>query len=356
MPLLSPTSFKPRSVLSKWLVGLLPLLFLFSFLLDIAWGSVSIPLPAIGKILFSSHDNPTWQYIVEKIRIPKACTAVLVGCGLSVSGLQMQTLFRNPLADPSVLGITSGASLGVAAIMLSTGSMANLFAVKELGISSSWLLIAASTLGSALVMLLILAISSTVKDNVMMLIIGVMIGNITLSVISIWQYFSAPDQVKDFLIWTFGSLGGISGEHLLILALAVGVGLILSFAGSKMLDALLLGEQYARSMGLTVRRARLLIVCSTSLLAGSITTFCGPIGFIGIAVPFLARHVFHISSHKVLIPVCCITGSVLMLLCDAISQQAGSGTVLPINVITALIGSPVVIWIIAGKNNLPRTR
>ncbi|MBE7169205.1 MAG: iron ABC transporter permease [Williamsia sp.] len=353
MPLLPTHPSKPRSVPLRVLYSGLFVLLLLAFILDIAWGSVSIPLPAIGKILFSSQGNPTWQYIVERIRIPKACTAVLVGCGLSVGGLQMQTLFRNPLADPSVLGITSGASLGVAAVMLSTGSM-GVFAIRELGISGSWLLIAASTAGSALVMTLILAISSSVKSNVMMLIIGVMIGNITLSVVSIWQYFSAPDQVKDFLIWTFGSLGGVNGGHLSILAVAVGTGLVLSFAGSKMLDALLLGENYARSMGLTVRRARLLIVCSTSVLAGSITTFCGPIGFIGIAVPFLARTIFHASSHRVLTPVCCMMGAVIMLLCDAISQQARSGSVLPINVITALIGSPVVIWIIAGRNNLKR--
>ena len=352
MPPLLPPSHKPVS-LSKWLSLLIPLL-LLAFLADIAWGSVRIPLPAITAILFSSHGNKTWQYIIEQIRIPKACTAVLVGCGLSVGGLQMQTLFRNPLADPSVLGITSGASLGVAAVMLSTGSMANIYAVKELGISSSWLLIAASTLGAALVMTLILAISSSVRDNAMMLIIGVMTGNITLSVISIWQYFSAPEQVKDFLLWTFGSLGGVSGGHLAILAVAVGAGLLLSMASSKMLDALLLGENYARSMGLTARRARILVVCSTSLLAGSITTFCGPIGFIGIAVPFLARTFFHVTGHRALIPICSLTGAVLMLLCDTVSQQAGNGSVLPINVITALIGSPVVIWIIAGRNNLKK--
>ena len=349
MPSLQPSIMLSRK--SKSLAVLLPLLLLLAFLFDIALGSVHIPLKEVCRIIFSAeHTDNTWRYIVEKIRIPKACTAVLVGCGLSVGGLQMQTLFRNPLADPSILGITSGASLGVALVMLSAGSIANIFAIRELGISGSWLLILASSTGAAFVMTIVIAISSSVKDNIMMLIIGVMIGNITISMISIWQYFSAPDQVKDFLIWTFGSLGGVTGDHLLVLAVAVAAGLILSFVSSKMLDALLLGENYARSMGLTIKRARLVIICSTSILAGSITAFCGPVGFIGIAVPYLARILFNTSSHKVLIPACCITGSVLLLVCDIISQY--NQRVLPINVITALIGSPVVIWIITGRNRL----
>lgn len=350
MPIPQPFS---RKLSDKWRkqAVLLPMLLLLAFLLDIAFGSVHIPLKEVCRIIFSSsHGNGTWSYIVEKIRIPKACTAVLVGCGLSVGGLQMQTLFRNPLADPSILGITSGASLGVAMVMLSTGSIANIFAIKELGVSGSWLLILASSLGAAFIMTIVIAVSSSVKDNVMMLIIGVMIGNITISVISIWQYFSAPDQVKDFLIWTFGSLGGVTGDHLVVLAVAVAAGLALSFVSSKMLDALLLGENYARSMGLTIKRARFVIICSTSVLAGSITTFCGPIGFIGIAVPYLARIIFNTSGHRVLIPACCVIGSALMLVCDIISQH--NQRVLPINVITALIGSPVVIWIITGRNNL----
>jgi iron complex transport system permease protein len=185
-----------------------------------------------------------------------------------------------------------------------------------------------------------------------MLIVGVMIGSITISVISIWQFFSAPEQVKDFLIWTFGSLGGVSGNQLYLLAVIVALGLLIAFASSKMLDTLLLGEHYARSMGLTVNRARLLIIGSTSLLAGSITAFCGPIGFIGIAVPHLARTLFNTSEHRTLIPACCLMGTSLMLLCDIIAQLPGSNTVLPINVITALVGSPVVIWIIISRNNL----
>lgn len=324
-----------------------------AFLLDVALGSIHIPVRDVLKILFTADKmDEGWIYIIEKIRLPKAMTAVLVGCGLSVSGLQMQTLFRNPLAGPSVLGITAGASLGVALVMLSAGTITSLYTIKELGISGSWLIIVASSLGAALIMVIIVSISSSLKDNVIVLIIGVMIGNITLSVISIWQYFSSPELIKDYLMWTFGSLGGVTGEQLILLAIVVAMGLLISFFSSKLLDALLLGDNYARSMGLTVQRARLLIIGSTSLLAGGITAFCGPIGFIGIAVPHLARALFNTSSHRVLIPACCLIGTALMLICDIVAQLPGSQTVLPINVITALVGSPVVIWIIAGPTKL----
>ncbi|KEO72967.1 FecCD family ABC transporter permease [Anditalea andensis] len=334
------------------LYGLI-LLVILCFILDVALGSVSIPLGEVAAILSGrGSENASWVYIIEKIRLPKAITAVLVGCGLSVSGLQMQTLFRNPLAGPSVLGITSGASLGVALVMLSTGNITSLYTIKELGISGSWLIVFASTLGAGFIMLIIVAISARLKDNVIMLIVGVMIANITISIVSIWQYFSAPEQIKEYLMWTFGSLGGVTETHLYVLTTVVAMGLLLSFSSSKILDSLLLGENYARSMGLTVNRARILIISSTSILAGGITAFCGPIGFIGIAVPHLARSLFQTSSHRTLIPYCCLTGTALMLICDIIAQLPGSQTVLPINVITALIGSPVVIWIIVSKNNL----
>jgi iron complex transport system permease protein len=339
--------------LNKIKVSVLLSILLVAFLLDVALGSVHIPLKDVIKVLFTSDSgNDTWVYIIEKIRLPKALTAIIVGCGLSVSGLQMQTLFRNPLAGPSVLGITAGASLGVALVMLSAGSITSLYTIKELGISGSWLIIVASSFGAALIMILIVSISSSLKDNVIVLIVGVMIGNITLSVISIWQYFSSPELIKDYLLWTFGSLGGVTGGQLTILAVVVFAGLLISFLSSKLLDALLLGDNYARSMGLTVKRARILIIGSTSILAGGITAFCGPIGFIGIAVPHLARALFNTSNHRILIPACCLIGTVLMLICDIVSQLPGSQTVLPINVITALVGSPVVIWIIAGPTKL----
>jgi iron complex transport system permease protein len=343
----------PPARFSKPLLAGLFLLLVILFILDVAIGSIGIPVKEVFRILFSiKTQNPTWQYIVENIRIPKAFTAVLAGCGLSVSGLQMQTLFRNPLAGPDVLGITAGASLGVAIVMMAGGSITTLYTIKELGLSGSWLIIAAACLGSAGIMLLVVSISGTIRDNVMMLIIGVMIGTMTFSVVSIWQYFSSPELIKDYLLWTFGSLGGVTGSQLSILAVAVLAGLVISFLSSKLLDALLLGENYARSMGLSVQRARLIIICATSLLAGSVTAFCGPIGFIGIAVPHMARSLFNTSNHRILIPACCLIGTVLMLSCDMIAQLPGSETVLPINIITSLIGAPVVIWVILRRNNL----
>jgi iron complex transport system permease protein len=325
------------------LTGLL-LLLLLAFLLDLSTGTVHISLKDILRVFLSpSTADPTWQFIVKAIRLPKAFTAVLAGCGLSVGGLQMQTLFRNPLADPSILGVTAGASLGVAAVMLAGGSMATLFAIKELGVSGSWLIIAAACVGAGSTMLLVLILSRRLRDNVIMLIVGIMIGSITLALISIWQYFSNPEQVKDYLLWNFGSLGGVTDVQLSILSIVVVIGLIVSLSSAKMLDALLLGENYARSMGLSARRARTIIICSTSLLAGSITAFCGPIGFIGIAVPHMARFLFNTASHRILIPACCLIGSILLLLCDTFAQLPGSQTVLPINIITSIVGAPLVI-------------
>lgn len=325
------------------LTGLL-LLLLLAFLLDLSTGTVHIPLKEILRVFFSpSAADPTWRFIINGIRLPKACTAVLAGCGLSVGGLQMQTLFRNPLADPSILGITAGASLGVAAVMLAGGSMATLYAIKELGVTGSWLIICAACVGAGASMLFVLVLSRRLHDNVMMLIVGIMIGSLTLALISIWQYFSNPEQVKEYLLWNFGSLGGVSGTQLSILAVVVVAGLIVSFLSAKMLDALLLGENYARSMGLSAGKARTIIICSTSLLAGSITAFCGPIGFVGIAVPHIARFLFNTASHRILIPACCLIGTILLLLCDSFAQLPGSQTVLPINIITSIVGAPLVI-------------
>jgi len=334
------------------IIGLV-ILVVFFFLLDILLGSVKIPFSEVIRIIFSHEsDNTAWLFIIEKIRLPKAITAVLVGCGLSVSGLQMQTLFRNPLAGPSELGITAGAGLGVAAVMLTGGSSTSIYAIRQLGLSGSWLIIAMASLGSALVLSLILLIAGRIRDNVILLIVGVMIGTITLSVVSIWQYFSQPEQLQEYIMWTFGSLGGVVQEHLYVLSGVVVFGLILAFISSKALNALLLGENYARSMGLTVGRTRFMIMAGTSLLTGSITAFCGPIGFIGIAIPHITRSLLGTSDHRILIPATCLVGTVLMLVCDIIAQMPGTQTVLPINVVTSLLGAPVVIWIIISRNNL----
>lgn len=323
------------------------------FLVNLALGSVDIPLPdIIGILLGESAENPAWQKIVVNIRIPRAVTAILAGSALSVGGLQMQTLFRNPLAGPSVLGITAGASLGVAVVMLAAGSITSIFAIQQLSALGSWLIVIAASMGSAGVLLLILLISIKVRDNVTLLIIGLMIGNITIALVSIWQYFSQPEQIQDYLIWTFGSLGGVPLSQLWILgAVALGGGII-ALSLSKSLNGLLLGENYARSMGLSVTSARIWIIASTSLLAGGITAFCGPIGFVGIAVPHLTRSLLGTNDHRVLIPGTLLTGAILLLACDIIAQVPGSTTTLPISAVTSMVGSPVVIWVIIKRKNL----
>ncbi|SDG95649.1 iron complex transport system permease protein [Dyadobacter soli] len=337
----------------SWLFILLGILALALFCLDIMLGSVAIPFKEVFRIVTTGEsESRAWLFIIEKIRLPKAITAILAGCGLSVSGLQMQTLFRNPLAGPSELGITAGAGLGVAAVMLAGGSSASMYAISQLGISGSWLIIGMASLGSAGVLALILLIAGRIRDNVILLIVGVMIGTITLSIISIWQYFSQPEQLQEYIMWMFGSLGGVTGYHLYVLSGVVTGGLLLAFASSKSLNALLLGENYARSMGLSVGRTRLLIMLSTSLLTGSITAFCGPIGFVGIAIPHITRSLLGTSNHRVLIPATCLTGTVLLLLCDIIAQLPGTQTVIPINIVTSLLGAPVVIWIIIRRNNI----
>lgn len=317
-------------------------------------GSVHIPLKEIFRILSGSEsESVAWQYIILKIRVPKALTALLAGAALAVSGLQMQTLFRNPLASPSELGITSGATLGIGALVL-TGGLGAIGpdTFRQLGIGSSWLAIVMATLGSGLVFSLLLLIARKVTDNVILLIAGVMIGTLTLSLTSIWQYQSQPEQLQAFIIWTFGSLGGVTGPQLGIFTLVLVAGLLGAFALSKTLNTLLLGEHYARSMGLSIRRSRFLILLSTCLLTGTVTAFCGPIGFIGIAVPHLARSLMGTSNHLKLVPACALTGAILLLLCDILTQLPGSQSALPVNVVTALIGAPVVLWIIIKMNNL----
>lgn len=348
-----PRFIRSSSGSRQLIVISLVILAVLFFLLDIMLGSVRIPFEEVARIVFlGESDTTAWLFIVEKIRLPKAITAVIVGCGLSVSGLQMQTLFRNPLAGPSELGITAGAALGVAAVMLTGGSSASIYAIRQLGISGSWLIVVMASLGAALVLSMVLLIAGRIKDNVILLIVGVMVGTITVSVISIWQYFSQPEQLQEYILWTFGSLGGIVQYHLYVLSGVVAVGLLIAFSSSKALNAMLLGENYARSMGLTVGKTRLIIMASTSLLTGSITAFCGPIGFVGIAIPHITRSLLGTSDHRILIPCTCLVGTVLMLICDIIAQMPGSQTVLPINVVTSLLGAPVVIWVIVSRNNL----
>lgn len=333
--------------------GIFILALLMLFLADLGLGSVAIPLVDVLKLLFRpAIENELWYKIVYMIRLPKAISAVLAGGALAVAGLQMQTLFRNPLAGPSVLGITAGAGLGVALVMLTTGGAASIYAIRQLGLAGSWLIVIASVTGSAIVMTIILLVSARIKDNISLLIVGIMIGNITISVVSIWQYFSDPEQIQDYLMWTFGSLGGVTSSQLSIFIIIVVLGLLMAFFSSKSLNTLLLGENYARSMGLSIKFTRFYLIITTSILAGTVTGFCGPIAFVGIAVPHLSRSLLGTSDHRILIPFTLVLGAMLMLACDIIAQLPGSQISLPINAITALLGSPVVVWVILKNRNL----
>jgi iron complex transport system permease protein len=322
----------------------LTILLIALFILDIALGSVQISVQEIIHVLFTNNSEyPEYSTILYRFRIPKALTALFAGFALSVSGLQMQTVFRNPLAGPFVLGISAGASLGVALLVMGLSAFT---VVSEIGVLGNWSVVTAAWLGSGLILFLILAVSARLKDIMTILILGIMFGSATSALVNILQYFSNESMLKAFIVWTMGSLGGVSLSQLNVLIPSVIIGLIISFLLIKILNAMLVGENYARSMGLNIRLSRIFIFFSTSLLAGTVTAFCGPIGFIGIAVPHIARIVFKTANHKILLPGTMIIGGIILLLSDIISQLPGYEKTLPINSITALVGIPIVIWII----------
>jgi iron complex transport system permease protein len=326
--------------------GLL-ILVIFLLLLDILLGSVSIKASEVIKAFFSGG-NSNFETIVLKFRLPKAITALTVGVALSISGLQMQTVFRNPMAGPYVLGISSGASLGVAFVILGFSRGISFESLNGFG---NWILVVASWIGAGAVMLLIMIISSKVKDILTVLILGIMLSSGISAIVTIMQYFSNETMLKAYVIWTMGSLGNLTTSQLNVLLISVSAGIILSIFSSKILNALLIGETYASSIGLNVKFARAIVFICTSILAGSVTAFCGPIGFIGIAVPHIARIIFKTSDHKILMPGTILTGGAVMLLSDIISQMPGSESVLPVNAVTSLIGIPVVIWVILRSKN-----
>ncbi|MBK9224371.1 MAG: iron ABC transporter permease [Flavobacterium sp.] len=328
----------------------LTLLLVFTFVLNISLGQVSIPVKEVFKSLSGAiASKDTWEYIIVNFRLPKAITAVLVGMGLSISGLLMQTLFRNPLAGPYVLGLSSGSSLGVALIILGAAFLPSL--VSEI-LLSSYGIIVASCLGSFLVLLLVLIVSSRLRDTATILIVGLMFSSFTSAIVSVLTYFSSAEQLQKFTFWSMGNLGNLSWQNILILGVTVAVGLLLSLISIKSLDALLLGENYAKSMGLNIRKSRYIIIIATSLLAGSITAFAGPIAFIGLAVPHLAKLLFQTSNHKILFGSTILIGAILMLFCDMVSQMPGIEFTLPINAITSIIGAPIVIWLLVRKRSL----
>jgi cobalamin transport system permease protein len=322
--------------------SVLAVLLVAVFILDILLGSVSIKPVDIFNSLFRGTD-PDIKTIILKFRLPKAATALAAGIALSLSGLQMQTLFRNPMAGPYVLGISSGASLGVALVVLGFSARLTPGSIQGLG---NWAMVVSAWAGAGAVMVLILFISSRIRDIMTILILGIMLASGISAIVSIMQYFSHETMLKAYVIWTMGSLGNLSTGQLGVLASTVVFGMILSLASVKMLNALLLGENYASSIGLNLKVSRILIFVCTSILAGSVAAFCGPIGFIGIAVPHIARNLFRTADHMILVPGTILAGGAVMLASDMISQLPASSNVLPVNSVTSLIGIPVVIWII----------
>ena len=314
------------------------------FTADLLIGSVAVALRDIWAALTGGSCDPAVRDIILKIRLLKAVTALFAGAALAASGLQMQTLFRNPLAGPYVLGISSGAGLGVALFLLGApllGVSAHSF-VQSLGIAG------AAWLGAALVLLIVMAVSRRIKDIMLILILVMMFGSGVSSVVEILQYLSSEAALKSFVIWTMGSLGDVTGGNLALMLPVITAGLALSVAVIKPLNLLLLGENYARTMGLNVQRTRTLLFLSTVLLAGTVTAFCGPVGFIGLAVPHLARMLFASADHRVLMPASMLSGAALLLVCDLISKSLA----LPINTVTALMGIPVVIVVVVRNRNL----
>ena len=332
---------KSRSAL---LFPLLSLLVAAFFVVDLTTGSVSVPLDEVWAALTGGEFAASTAKIVRSIRLVKAVVAVAAGAALAVSGLQMQTLFRNPLAGPYVLGISSGASLGVALFILG----APLAGVAANGVLASLGVAGAAWAGAAAILVVIAAVGRRIKDIMVILILGMMFSSGVGAVVQILQYLSHEDALKTFVIWTMGSLGDVTAQQLSLLLPAVGLGLALSVVAIKSLNLLLLGEQYARTMGLDVRRARRTIFLSTTLLAGTVTAFCGPIGFVGLAVPHVARMLFRNADHRVLLPGAALTGAAVVLVCDIVSKWL----TLPVNTITALLGIPIVVWVVVRNQSV----
>ncbi|AZQ44551.1 FecCD family ABC transporter permease [Nonlabens ponticola] len=323
---------------------ILILLLAVLFIADCILGSVYIPIDDLWSILFSSKQS-TDYYIITQLRLPRAIMAVITGAGLSIAGLLMQTLFKNPLAGPFVLGISSGAGLGVAIAILG-GAVMGYEIVNNTGI------IISSILGSLAVFMLIILISLRIKDTMGLLIIGLMVGSLSSAVVGILQYLSPSEQLQRYVFWGLGSLGNLTWQQLGIIAVIITISLIALVFLIKPLNALLLGENYARSLGINIPQTRWLVIIITCLLAGTITAFAGPIAFIGLAIPHIARQLIHYNDHKTMIPLVIILGAIVLLICDMVSQVPFSNFSLPINAVTSIIGAPLVIWLIVKKRYL----
>jgi len=329
---------------------LLSVILLLVFFINLSLGSVSIPIEDIFTTLFGGlPTKESWTTIILNYRLPKAITAILVGSGLSICGLLMQTLFRNPLAGPFVLGISSGASLGVALLILGSSFLGGILISPSL---SSWSLPIAASLGAFLVLAAVIVAANKVRNIMSILIIGLMFGSLTSALISVLAYFSKAEQIQQYLFWSFGSLGNLSWTEISVFAFIYGIGMLGSLTIIKPLNSFLLGENYAKSLGINIKRNRNIILLITSILAGVITAFSGPIAFVGLAVPHIAKLLFTTSNHKILIPAVALLGGIILLICDAIAQLPTSEFTLPINAITSLFGAPVVIWLLIRKKEI----
>ena len=329
---------------------LLSVLLIVFFFLNISLGSVSIPFEDIINIFTGkSISKESWHTIILDFRLPKAITAVLVGSGLSVCGLLMQTLFRNPLAGPFVLGVSSGASLGVAILILGSSVFGSFFVTNSI---SNWSLVIASSLGAFLVLFAVIISANILRNTMSILIIGLMFGSLTAAVISVLAYFSEAQQIQQYLFWSFGSLGNLTWTEINVFSSIYCIGIFGSFTIVKTLNSFLLGENYAKSLGVNIKRSRIIILLITSLLTGVITAFSGPIAFIGLAAPHIAKILFNTSNHKILLPASALIGAIILLICDCIAQLPTSEFTLPINAITSLFGAPIVIWLLIRKKKI----
>jgi iron complex transport system permease protein len=342
--LINPT----KSYRNTFIVLLIALLIIS--MINISLGSVYIPIKQILLTFINGEvDKESWKTIVLNYRLPKMITAILVGSGLSISGLLMQTLFRNPLAGPFVLGISSGASLGVAILILGAsflGANITSYAFTNFGLAI------AASLGAFLVLSAVMLAAIKVRNTMSILIIGLMFGSLTSAVISVLAYFSSAAELQQYMFWSFGSLGNLSWNEIIALFSVFIIGITLVTFIIKPLNSLLLGENYAKSMGVNVKQTRNITLIATSLLTGVITAFSGPIAFIGLAVPHLTKLLFSTSNHKTLLPAVAITGAIIMLICDSIAQLPNSEYTLPINAITSLFGAPIIIWLLVRKRKI----
>ena len=331
------------------LMGLLGMSIAVFFILNLLLGSVHIPVDEIMAIL-SGRDsgNEIWTNIILKSRLPQSLTAMMAGAGLAVSGLLMQTVFRNPLAGPSVLGISSGASLGVACVVLLSGSIGGV-ALSKLGVIGEVTITMSAIVGSLLIMALIAFVAQKVRGNVTLLIMGVMIGYIANAIIGVLKFFSAEEDIRAYVIWGLGSFSRVSGGQTSVFIILMLVLLPVSFFLIKTLNLLLLGDSYAKNLGLNIKRARLLVIGCSGVLVAVVTAYCGPVVFLGLAVPHICRGLFHTSNHAVILPASLLGGASLALLCNLIARMPGFEGALPVNSVTALVGAPVVMWVLFNK-------